>query len=102
MNCSVDRKLAVLAGLFAFATLTSSSLAEEVGEMWGTAVRERAYYRVVDLPIPKNLVVEAGAFVTLPDDRIAVGTRRGDIFIIKGVDDEKPCPTYELFATGLD
>ena len=55
MNCSVDRKLAVLAGLFAFATLTSSSLAEEVGEMWGTAVRERAYYRVVDLPIPKGL-----------------------------------------------
>jgi len=102
MNCSVDSKLAVLTGLFAFATLTAYSLAEEVGEMWGTAVRERAYYQVIDLPIPKDLVVEAGAFVTLPDGRIAVGTRRGDIFIIKGVDDEKPRPTYELFATGLD
>ena len=78
------------------------SRAEEVGDMWGTAVREREYYRVVDVPIPKDLVVEAGAFVTLPDDRIAVGTRRGDLYLVDGVDQKKPNPSYHLFASGLD
>ena len=47
-------------------------------------------------------MVEAGAFVTLPDKRIAIGTRRGDIYLLSGVDEEKPNPKYELFASGLD
>jgi len=82
--------------------LTPAGGAEDLGASWGTAVREREYYRIVDLPIPAHLVIEAGAFVQLPDDRIAVGTRRGDIYLIDGIDDEKPEPGYELFATGLD
>jgi hypothetical protein len=76
--------------------------AEEVGERWGTAEREREYYRLVDLPIPKDLVVEAGAFADLPDGRIAVGTRHGDVFFVSGTDAVNPRPEYQLFATGLD
>ena len=102
MTCSVDSKLGVFASLLAFATLNVSSFAEEVGDMWGTAGREREYYKLVNLPVPKDLVVEAGAFVTLPDKRIAIGTRRGDLYLINGVDAEKPNPKYKLFATGLD
>lgn len=75
---------------------------EEVGERWGTEVREREYYPIVSLPIPPGLVIEAGAFAVLPDQRIAVGTRHGEIYLISGVDDEKPVPEYHLFATGLD
>lgn len=75
---------------------------EDLGATWGTATRERLYYPVVSLPIPDGLVLEAGAFVVLPDDRVAVGTRRGDIWLVGGVDDERPEPTYELYATGLD
>jgi hypothetical protein len=91
--------LAILAYVMAWPFTVRS---EEVGERWGTAERERDYYRAVNLPIPKDLVVEAGAFVTLPDNRIAVGTRRGDIYLINGVDEDKPVPSYKLFATGLD
>jgi hypothetical protein len=76
--------------------------AEEVGERWGTAVREREYYRLVDMPIPKHLTIEAGAFCDLPDGRIAVGTRHGDVFFISGTDAANPEPQYHLFATGLD
>ncbi len=80
----------------------TSLIAEEVGERWGTADRERDYYRIVELPIPKDLVIEAGAFTALPDGRIAVGTRRGEIYFVSGADGERPQPVYQLFASGLD
>lgn len=82
--------------------LAVPAVAEEVGERWGTADREREFYRMVDVPIPKDLVIEAGAFEQLPDGRIAVGTRRGDIFLVSGLDESRPEPKYEMFATGLD
>jgi hypothetical protein len=88
--------------ILGLAWFTVNVSGEEVGDWWGTAERERAYYRLVNLPIPKDLVVEAGAFVTLPDNRIAVGTRRGDIYLLNQVDEPKPTPRFELFATGLD
>jgi len=84
------------------AAFIRSSTAEEVGERWGTADRERDYYRVVELPISKDKVIESGAFTILPDGRVAVGTRHGDVYFISGVDDAKPQPDYHLFATGLD
>ena len=75
---------------------------EEVGERWGTADKEREFYPIVDVPIPKELVIESGAFETLPDGRIAVGTRHGDVYFISGIDEAKPQPKYQLFASGLD
>ncbi len=47
-------------------------------------------------------MLEAGAFCVLPDGRVAVGTRYGEIYIISGIDDKKPNPSYHLYATGLD
>ena len=78
------------------------AVAEEVGERWGTAEREREYYPIVSIPIPKELVIEAGAFAELPGKRMAVGTRYGEIYIIEGIDEKKPNPKYHRFATGLD
>lgn len=76
--------------------------AEEVGERWGTEEREREYYPIVNLPLPRETVLEAGAFAVLPDQRIAVGTRHGEIYFLDGVDAAKPAPTFHRFATGLD
>lgn len=76
--------------------------AEEVGERWGTEEREREYYPIVNIPLPKDTVIEAGAFAVLTDGRIAVGTRRGDIFLMDGIDAAKPTPTFTRFASGLD
>ena len=76
--------------------------AEEVGERWGTEEREREYYPIVNIPLPKDTVIEAGAFAVLPDRRIAVGTRHGEIYLIDGVDAAKPTPSFHRFATGLD
>ena len=36
--------------------------AEEVGDRWGTEEREREFYPIVNIPLPPDTVVEAGAF----------------------------------------
>jgi hypothetical protein len=76
--------------------------AEDVGERWGTEEREREYYPIVNIPLPQGAIIEAGAFAVLPDGRLAVGTRRGDVFFVDGMDAEKPTPTFHRFASGLD
>ena len=80
----------------------STAQAEEVGDRWGTEEREREYYPIVNIPIPQDLVLEAGAFCVLPDGRVAVGTRYGEIHILSGIDKKRPTPSYHLYATGLD
>ncbi len=76
--------------------------AQELGDTWGTGHAEAAYYRIVTLPLPRELNLEAGSFCVLPDGQLAVGTRRGEILLIRGAFDEIPRPQVHRFATGLD
>ena len=82
--------------------LTSVLHAEELGEMWGTGAEEAKYYPIVNVPIPPGVPMRPGGFDILPDGRLAVGTRRGDIYFIKGAFDSPPQPEYHLFASGQD
>jgi hypothetical protein len=103
MNHSRSRPSRLLCLLTLTAMTALSSLrAEEVGDRWGTEEREREYYPIVNIPLPKDTVIEAGAFAVLPDRRVAVGTRHGEIYLIDGVDAPKPNPSFHRFATGLD
>ena len=95
----MKRQPAFFSLLLAF---VSSAAAEDFGDTWGTAEREAAYYRIVDVPLSAGVYVEAGSFVSLPDGRLAVGTRRGEILLFSGVEDERPRPRVERFASGLD
>jgi hypothetical protein len=79
-----------------------SSHGEEVGHRWGTEEREREYYPIVSIPLPKDTVIEAGAFSVMPDRRVAIGTRHGEIYLVDGVDEKKPNPRFHQFASGLD
>jgi hypothetical protein len=76
--------------------------AEDLGDTWGTAEREDAYYRLLNVPVPEGSYVEAASFDSLPDGRLAIGTRRGEILLMSGAFDEHPRPTVERFAAGLD
>ncbi|RBP35649.1 hypothetical protein DES53_12017 [Roseimicrobium gellanilyticum] len=76
--------------------------AESFGDTWGTAEREEAFYRIVNVPMPDGVYLEAGSFVSLPDGRLAVGTRRGEILLFSGISEEKPRPQVTTFASGLD
>jgi hypothetical protein len=76
--------------------------AEDLGAMWGTAAEEAKYYPIVNIPIPAGVPMRPGSFEVLPDGRLAVGTRRGDIYFIKGAFETPPNPDYHLFASGQD
>jgi glucose/arabinose dehydrogenase len=44
---------------------------------------EEQYYPMIKFPIPKEIVLEAGGIELMPDGKIAVATRRGDIYMVE-------------------
>ena len=94
-----------LSALISYAIVALAALLpqETLGEYWGTAEAESKYYKLVDVPLPKELAVETGSFEVLADqNKLAVATRRGDILIADGVFQEHPEPTFKKYAEGLD
>lgn len=83
-------------------TFGNAIYAEPLGEYWGTAEEEAKYYKIVEIPFPKGMAMEVGSFEVLPKNRLAIGTRRGDIYFVDGAFAENPRPTYHRFASGLD
>ena len=63
---------------------------------------ENDYYHLTTLPIPEGVVLEVGGLETLPDGRLGVATRRGEVWIV-----ENPSslnggrPHFTRFAQGL-
>lgn len=66
-----------------------------------TSAAESEYYRLVTLPLPRKVQCEAGAMCFLPDGRVALGTRIGDLWIGDNVLSEPAEPKWSLFASGL-
>lgn len=65
---------------------------------------EGDYYSVTGIPVPDGIVPEVSGIDILPGDRLAVSTRRGDIFLVDGAFAENPTPEsvkWTLFAEGL-
>jgi glucose/arabinose dehydrogenase len=63
---------------------------------------EQEYYRIVTIPIPKDIVLEAGAMEWLPNGRLAVATRRGEIYLVENVLSDPPKDVrFSRFASGL-
>ncbi len=59
-------------------------------------------YPAVTIPVPEAITLEVGGLDVLPDGRIAVSTRRGDVYIVSGASDSTPFhANFKLFATGL-
>lgn len=68
---------------------------------------EDDFYRIIRFAIPEELNVEASAVEVIKSessatDRLAVATRRGDIFLVDGAFEDDPAKvTFTLFAQGL-
>src|SRR4051812_30506944 len=61
--------------------------------------QEEDYYKIISIPAPEGVLLEAGGVATLPDGRIAVSTRRGDVWVIENPSGTSP--RFTLFASGL-
>ncbi len=67
-----------------------------------SAKTEQDYYEIKTLPIPKDIYLEIGGIATMPDGRLAVSTRRGEIWIIENpYQKENHQVHYKRFASGL-
>ncbi len=63
------------------------------------AKKEAAYYKIVDVPIPEDVLLEVGGLALTDSDQLGVSTRRGEVWLI-----DKPYsknPVYNRYAHGL-
>jgi len=95
ITCRTKNVLALAAILFAHSLIHSFAIAQR-------PATEEDYYRIVTLPIPEDIKLEVGGLAPLPDGRLAVCTRRGEVWMIgnpymRG----SRVPTFKRFASGL-
>ncbi len=87
----------------ALLAVVTGSLAAQRPKVDSTrAPSEADYYRMVTLPIPEKVVLEVGGLETLPDGRLAVATRRGEVWLVEnpeGLNGSRP--HFTRFAQGL-
>lgn len=86
--------LALSLWIFVCALLTLPGIAQ---------VREESdYYQIVTIPAPEGVLLEVGGVATLPDGRVALSTRRGDVWVVENPYMKNGSnPKYSLFASGL-
>ena len=62
---------------------------------------ESDYYPITTIPLPEGEVIEVSGIDVLPGNKVAIASRRGDIFVGEDVFGEDPKPKWSLFARGL-
>ena len=66
------------------------------------AQQQSDFYRREEIPLPKDEVMELGSIALMPDQKIAVTSRRGDLWICTGAyGDDLSKVTWQKFAEGL-
>ncbi len=91
-----------LTGLALLVGMPHASAAQRPATDSTRAAAENDYYRMSSIPIPESVVLEVGGLETLPDGRLAVATRRGEIWIVEnpsGANGGRP--HFTRFAQGL-
>lgn len=64
--------------------------------------KEEDFYKIINIPIPKHIELEVGGMVFMPGDKLAICTRRGEVWIITNAYMRNgESPQYKLFARGL-
>ena len=64
--------------------------------------QESDYYRITTLPVPEGIKLEGGGVAALPNGKLAIATRRGDVWMVENPTMEGGRnPRYKKFAMGL-
>ncbi|MBA2113968.1 hypothetical protein HOV93_11210 [Planctomycetes bacterium FF15] len=64
---------------------------------------QEKYYQITPLPIPEGVVLEVGAMEMMPDGKLAVASRRGEIYMVSNPKASSPetDTTFKRYAHGL-
>ena len=65
---------------------------------------EDEFYKIVPVEIPEEIVLEVGALEMMPDGKLAVATRRGDVYLVTDALADlasKKKPRFSLWASGM-
>jgi glucose/arabinose dehydrogenase len=90
---NIKRIFFVFCCLFVFST--ASPAADKVPV-------EDDYYKILRYELPKDQVLEVGALEFMPDGRLAVGTRRGEIWMVQNALNPDPKKAkFSRYAHGL-
>jgi glucose/arabinose dehydrogenase len=66
------------------------------------SAEEKDFYPITTFQIPEGISLEAGALEFLPDGKLAVGTRRGEVYLVSNVETGAADGLkFERFAHGL-
>ncbi len=64
--------------------------------------KEADFYKITTFTTPQTTAMEVGSIELLPGNKLALGTRRGEIWIVSNAGDADPAKVqYKLFASGL-
>jgi len=62
--------------------------------------QESDYYKITTFETPKETAMEVGSIEVLPGGKLALGTRRGEIWTVSNADSDPSGVKYQLFASG--
>ncbi len=62
--------------------------------------QESDYYKITTFDTPPGTSLEVSSMELLPDGKLALGTRRGEIWSVSNADSEPANVKYQLFASG--
>ena len=62
---------------------------------------ESDYYPITTLSLPEGEVIEVSGIDILPGNKVAISSRRGDIFVGEDLFGDEPEPKWTIFARGL-
>jgi hypothetical protein len=66
------------------------------------ASAESEYYRMITIPISDDIALECGGMELMGDNKLAVSTRHGDIYLVEGAYEDPPDHVkFTLWATGM-
>ncbi|MEX0686746.1 MAG: plastocyanin/azurin family copper-binding protein [Balneolales bacterium] len=85
--------------LFFYLLLFLFCFSINLAESSGQSPKESDYYIIDPLPIPEDIIIEAGGLVFNEHGQLAVATRRGELWLISDPGSENPI--FERFAQGL-
>src|SRR4029450_9724550 len=88
---------------FLLAMLLAASLARAADKPSGPPrPKESDFYKLTSYKIPDNVTLECGALEFMPDGRLAVATRFGDVYFVGNLDAKSNQPQFTKWAGGVN